>query len=267
MRVCLLTSSPGHPLLAATSALLAGRHEVFSLSPDSADPGDLADVYLLKARTPAALALARRLEAKGAPVLNSAASTELCQDRVLMAELADHAGLPFAATTAVDRLTALGPVERPLVVKSRHSRRGDLVARVTDAAELHALADQWPDEPVVVQDLAPTTGWDHKLWVVAGEVFAELRHSELAPGPRRSARRLTVPRPWAELALQVGEVFGLDVYGIDILDVAGEPLIVDVNAFPGIRGQAGAPSALAALALEVAAGRRSPRTLRASAAA
>jgi ribosomal protein S6--L-glutamate ligase len=52
----------------------------------------------------------------------------------------------------------------------------------------------------------------------------------------------------------VGEVFGLDVYGVDLLDAGGgAPLIVDINAFPGIRGQAGAPEALAALALRTAA--------------
>lgn len=53
------------------------------------------------------------------------------------------------------------------------------------------------------------------------------------------------------MALRAGEVFGLDVYGVDLLDGPGEPVVVDVNAFPGIRGQAGAPEALAALALRV----------------
>ncbi len=55
------------------------------------------------------------------------------------------------------------------------------------------------------------------------------------------------------MALRAGEVFGLDVYGVDLLDGPGEPVVVDVNAFPGIRGQAGAPEALAALALRVGA--------------
>lgn len=50
-------------------------------------------------------------------------------------------------------------------------------------------------------------------------------------------------------------MFALDVYGVDIIDTGGgTPLIVDINAFPGVRGQAGAPEALAALALSRAAG-------------
>ncbi|WP_045301690.1 ATP-grasp domain-containing protein [Saccharothrix sp. ST-888] len=265
MRIGLLTAAPGHPLLADTTALLtAAGHRVEHLAPGGPPPGpaSLADVYLLKARTPAALALAEQLEGNGAPVVNSAASTGFCQDRVRMADLAEQAGLPFAATTGLpdlDTLAARGPVRHPLVVKSRLSRRGDLVARVADDRRLRELADRWPGEPVVVQDLAPGSGWDHKLWVVAGEVFAELRHSELADGERQPSRAVgELPQGWAELAIKVGAVFGLDVYGVDILDVGGAPLIVDVNAFPGIRGQRGAPTALAALAVAVGSGRRRP---------
>ncbi|MFJ9952808.1 RimK family alpha-L-glutamate ligase [Kitasatospora sp. NPDC091207] len=265
MRICLLTADPGHPLLAATAALLSPRHRVESLDPNRDDlpaaellgPGPLADVYLLKARTPRALALARHLEERGAPVVNSAAATAFCQDRTDMADLAGRSGLPFAATRTAATIAGLPALDHPSVIKSRHSRRGDLVARVDDAAGLRALAEAWPDEPVVAQPYLAGTGWDQKLWVVAGQVFCARRRSELsepagAPdgggpfGPRE------LPADRAELARRVGEVFGLDVYGVDLLDGPAEPVIVDINAFPGIRGQAGAPEALAALALRVA---------------
>ncbi|MFF1908444.1 RimK family alpha-L-glutamate ligase [Kitasatospora sp. NPDC058218] len=265
MRICLLTSDPGHPVLAATAALLAPHHRVESLDPDGGDappaellgPGPLADVYLLKSHTPRGLALARHLEERGAPVVNSAAATAFCQDRTGMAELAHRSGLPFADTRTAATIAELPDPDHPLVIKSRHSRRGDLVARVDDAAGLRALADQWPDEPVVAQPYLAGTGWDQKIWVVAGQVFCARRRSELAEpaaepadggafGPRE------LPADRAELARRVGEVFGLDVYGVDLLDGRAEPVIVDINAFPGIRGQAGAPEALAALALRVA---------------
>ncbi|MFE6843999.1 RimK family alpha-L-glutamate ligase [Streptomyces sp. NPDC057686] len=265
MRVCLLTPEPGHPLLAAAAALLeAAGHRVESLDPGAVDaaPADLADVYLLKSKTPQGLDLARELERRGAPVLNSAAATTLCQDRAEMAELALRAGLPFAGTRTYGSLAAWAAAEplggSPLVVKSRHSRRHDLVARVDDGARLRELADTWPQEPVVVQEFAPNSGWDHKLWAIGDRVFAALRRSELAPegsGPTRSLSLAELPPGWADLVLRTGEAFSLDVYGVDLIDTGdGSPLIVDVNAFPGIRGQAGAPQALAALALARAAG-------------
>ncbi|MEU4212949.1 alpha-L-glutamate ligase [Streptomyces sp. NPDC026206] len=273
MRICLLTPAPDHPLLAETTALLTPHHDVQWLDPGTAkglpDPAALADVYLLKTRTPRALALARFLEEHGAPVLNSASATELCQDRTAMAEVALRAGLPFVATRTEASLTRLAEAGEelpwPVVVKSRHSRRHDLVARADDTARLRALARQWPDEPVVIQPFTPNDGWDHKLWVVADEIFAGLRRSELATAvPDRTTRSLgtgELPARWLDVVRRVGEVFALDVYGVDLLDAGGEPVIVDVNAFPGIRGQAGAPEALAALALRTAAGSRPPRVL------
>ncbi|MFD3518935.1 RimK family alpha-L-glutamate ligase [Streptomyces sp. NPDC058653] len=268
MRICLITPRPDHPLLAGMTALLGSRHRIESIDPtmdgqlaayegESAVP--LADVYLLKARTPQALALARSLEGRGATVVNSAAATELCQDRTAMAALAHRAGLPFAKTTTIATLRQLDSspgLVHPLVVKSRRSRRDDLVTRVDTPAHLRALHATWGDEPVVVQPFTENSGWDRKLWVIGGHVFAALRRSELADagerGPTLPLALGDLPDGWIELARAVGSVFALDVYGVDIIDAGGAALIVDINAFPGVRGQSGAPRALAALALRKA---------------
>ncbi|MFF2012066.1 RimK family alpha-L-glutamate ligase [Streptomyces sp. NPDC058195] len=267
MRVCLLTDKPDHPLLAATAALLdRSGHRVTFLDPDAGpvDPWDLiapdglAEVYLLKAHTPAALALARRLEAHGARVVNSAAATALCQDRARLAEVAEAAALPVPRTRTLAALAdVLSGAQRPehgypVMVKSRHSRRADLVARADSPDGLRELAGAWPDEPVVLQDFVPNSGWDHKLWVIAGEVFTAVRPTPVDAPPRVAHRTPLVrdlPAAWTATALRVGELFGLDVYGVDLLDREGGPVVVDVNAFPGIRGPRGAPEALAALAL------------------
>ncbi|WP_067572558.1 ATP-grasp domain-containing protein [Nocardia acidivorans] len=246
MRIGFLTGDPNHPLLAETAALLTeAGHRIEHLAPDTPAPSDPADIYLLKARTSEAVALARALENTGVPVLNSAAATEFCQDRAHMAERAEQAGFPFARTRALANPGQLTGFEHPLVIKSRHSRRGDLVTRIADAAELREVQRRWPGEPIVVQDFTLGTGWDHKLWVIGDQVFAALRQTEFAPEPRLPDRHSSIPHPWADLALAVGEAFELEVYGVDILEVAGSPLIIDVNAFPGMRGQSGAPRALA----------------------
>ncbi|MFD4698552.1 ATP-grasp domain-containing protein [Streptomyces niveus] len=257
MRVGVIASGARHPVLDAMAGLLAPAHHVGWIDPGRVtDPNDpLADVYLLKARTRPALALARTLEDRGAPVVNSAAATGLCQDRTAMAALAHSAGLPFPETTTFPTLGGLSDattdLTRPLVVKSRHSRRHDLVARVDSAVRLRALAADWAQEPVVVQPFADNSGQDHKLWVIGDRVFAALRPSELATtdrGPTLSLPLGELPAGWIDLVRDVGAVFALDVYGVDIVDTGdGTPLIVDINAFPGIRDQDGAPEALAAL--------------------
>ena len=151
MKICFLTDKPRHPLLVETVALLRTQHRVAFLDPDAGDaPGaDPADVYLLKAHTPRALAFARRVEALGARVVNSAAATGLCQDRLRTAQRMADAGLPFPRTVAVPALAELTCEEVaqgpgfPLMVKSRHNRRGDLVARVDGPQELRETAARW----------------------------------------------------------------------------------------------------------------------------
>jgi ribosomal protein S6--L-glutamate ligase len=258
MRIVLITPDPGHPLLVDTAALLTPECQVETLDPRTVAevPEPLAGVYLLKSRTPRALALARALEQRGACVVNSAAATALCQDRTAMAEHARRAGLPFAATRTFSTLAQLAsgpPLPGPVVVKSRHSRKNDLVTRLDSDTQLRELAATCPQEPVVVQEFAPNSGWDHKLWAIGDQLFAALRRSELSSegrGPTLPLAPDDLPPGWPALVRRVGEVFTLDVYGVDIIDTGdGAPLIVDINAFPGVRGQSGAPEALAALAL------------------
>jgi glutathione synthase/RimK-type ligase-like ATP-grasp enzyme len=267
MRVCLLTDRPDHPTLAALPHLLR-RHTVEVLDPHAnmsfltglANPALFADVYLLKSRSPRSLALARLLQERGGRVVNDPAATQACQDRVQMAELARRAGLPFAHTLSFSRLSGfLAYAEHlastsgfrfPIIVKSHRSRRDDLVTKVEDLARLRKLVVDWAQEPVVVQRFVPNDGWDHKLWVIGTEVFAARRRTSLDVGTPVETVALVageLPPGWCELALQVGKVFDLQVYGLDVLPTGRGPVIIDVNAFPGYRGVPEAPAALAAL--------------------
>jgi glutathione synthase/RimK-type ligase-like ATP-grasp enzyme/aminoglycoside phosphotransferase (APT) family kinase protein len=256
VRVCLLTDAPEHPLLAALSNLLGGRRGIAVVGVGPVDRVPAADLYLLKAHSSQVVALARVVESRGGTVVNSADATELCQDRVRMAERARSAGLPFPETHHLARLSDLGAwlagsaaPDLPLVVKSRASRRRDLVTRLCRAVALRSLEADWGDEPVVVQDYVAGGGWDHKLWVIGSRVFAGLRRSTLDGGAASPTRLLDprrLPPDWLDLTRTVGDAFDLRIYGVDILDTARGPLIVDVNAFPGFRSVPGAADVLAA---------------------
>ena len=56
-----------------------------------------------------------------------------------------------------------------------------------------------------------------------------------------------MPADWGQLALRIGRVFNLHLYGIDLLMTERGLLVVDVNSFPGFRGVPGADSALVSL--------------------
>ncbi|MEV4561020.1 alpha-L-glutamate ligase [Kitasatospora sp. NPDC049285] len=244
LRIVVLARDTEHPLLTETLDLLAADGHV------RVDAGEPADLVLLKARTADALEVAAEYEEMGVPVLNSVAATAFCQDRVAMEQRARAHRLPFAPTLAAGAIEEL-PWHEPVVVKSRRSRRGDLVARVDSADAWQALARERAGEQVITQRVVPGDGWDRKVWVVGGRIFGEQRRSELAAtaGGEAVRRDWTPGAEETELAFMAGWAFGLDVFGVDLLPTPDGPVIIDVNAFPGVRHQPGAPRALADLAL------------------
>jgi len=261
VKVTLITDTPDHAVMAAMLDRLQARHRVAVISPASDDPGALAahegrspaDVYLLKSRTPAGLDLAHRLELCGALVVNGWSATLACQDRVLMARRLELAGLPcprtWSAVTLGRALPLLAGLQFPLVIKSRFSRSGDLVARVHDDSEVEALLSEWKDEPVILQHFEDNDGWDVKMWVVGDHAYAARRPSTLTP----DAGGDTVPilqdelsPAWVAAILRIGREFDLSLYGVDLLVTGHGPSIVDVDAFPGYRGVPNAADALAA---------------------
>ena len=258
MEICLLTDRPDHPVLAAAMERLRLRHRVRVVDPQRLDAAsierelrDPADLYLLKSHTPAALAVAHRLEERGVPVVNGALATARCLDRVALGRLLEGSGLPAPRTWNPGRLRHLA-AERglvfPLIVKSRHSRRGDLVARVDSAAELASLLGEWGDEPVVAQEFLPGDGWDIKLWVTGDRVFGARRRTPLEPGASRETHPVDeLPAEWVRILERIGSVFDLALFGVDLLVTERGPMIIDVNAFPGFRGVPGASEALVGL--------------------
>ncbi len=46
---------------------------------------------------------------------------------------------------------------------------------------------------------------------------------------------MPLPAEVAQIAAQVGEVFGLDLYGVDVLLGPDGPVVVDINDFPSFR--------------------------------
>ena len=255
MEICLLTDRPDHPVLAAAVEGLRLRHRVRVVDPQRLDAAsqarelrDPADLYLLKSHTAAALAIAHRLEERGVPVLNGALATARCLDRVALGRLLDGSGVPAPRTWNPGRLRHLA-AERglvlPLIVKSRQSRRGDLVARVNSAAELAALLPEWGDEPVVAQEFLPGDGWDVKLWVTGDRVFGARRRTPLEPGASRETLPIPeLPAEWLRILERIGSVFDLSLFGVDLLLTERGPMVIDVNAFPGFRGVRGAGEAL-----------------------
>lgn len=269
MHICLIMDNPEtprHPVIAVALQKLGANHNVRLLDVrtltgaqaiDQEEQHPLADLYLLKSHAPQALEVAHHLEQRGAYVVNSWAASVTCQDRLLMAQRMEEAHLPWPRTHYFPSLAALlqqqgvlATLTFPLIIKSHYSHRGDLVGKIDAVAELQALAPQWSEEPIVLQAFATSDGWDIKLWVIDQQVFAARRRTPLEAGAPKEDVPLTgqdLPEVWVQIALEIGRVFNMRLYGLDLLITEDGPMIVDVNGFPGFRGVPGAADALALL--------------------
>ncbi|HVB72721.1 MAG TPA: hypothetical protein VNE38_04120 [Ktedonobacteraceae bacterium] len=277
MHICLIMDNPEtphHPVIAVALQQLSTTHTVRlldvreltgaqALQEEERHPR--ADLYLLKSHAPQALEVAHALEQKGALVVNSWASSVACQDRVLMAQRMHEAHLPWPRTwhfATLDSLLSddafLATLTFPVIVKSYYSHRGDLVDFVRGLAELRALATNWSQEPIVLQEYAESDGWDIKLWVIDQQIFAARRRTPLEPNAPKEDILIApqdLPQDWADITHAIGRVFNLRLYGVDLLVTNNGPMIVDVNSFPGFRGVPGADRALVNL-VETLAGEK-----------
>jgi len=269
MQICLIMDNPEtphHPVIAVALQRLSATHTVRLLDVRTLTGAEAiaqeetypqADLYLLKSHAPQALEIAHYLEQHGALVVNSWESSLACQDRVLMAERMHKANLPWPRTWSFPTLEnllmrhdLLPALPFPLIIKSYYSHRGDLVGKVNNIEELRTLATQWSQEPIVLQEFAAGDGWDIKMWVIDQQIFAARRRTPLeadAPKEDHPIPPEELPPDWAHIAREIGRVFNLRLYGIDLLITEKGPIIVDVNSFPGFRGVPGADSALVAL--------------------
>lgn len=266
MHICLIMDNPetpNHPVIAVALHRLSATHtvrmlDVRNLSPDEAMAQEAqhsqANLYLLKSHAPQALALAHTLEKHGARVVNSWASSVACQNRVLMTQRMNEAHLPWPRTWSFPTLhealiqpTQLVNLPLPLIVKSSYSHRGDLVAKIDSLTELQALSPQWDEEPIILQEFAAGDGWDIKLWVIDQHIYAARRRTPLdpqAPKVDHPIPQEELPADWEHITREIGRVFNLHLYGVDLLLTSRGPIIVDVNSFPGFRGVPQADSAL-----------------------
>jgi len=93
------------------------------------------------------------------------------------------------------------------------------------------------------------------------QIFAARRRTPLeANAPKGDLPIPTekLPSNWRVITLEIGRVFNLRLYGVDLFVAEQGPIIVDVNSFPGFRGVAGADSALIALIERLVEGRQVP---------
>lgn len=193
------------------------------------------DAFVLKTLADGpGLSILEAAEAVGIPTINNSRAIRLVRDKAVAAAFAQAHGLPIPPTyfVAHPRLLKQIPLEEyPIVVKPSNGSSCKGIYRVNSPAELADLViAEANDSFFLAQHYAENAGFDMKLYVTGQEVFAVAKKSPLHD--EVIERLIPVTPQMRTLALQVGKLFGLDIYGLDVVETAQGLVVVDINDFP-----------------------------------
>ena len=226
--------------------LLQWGHDVDLLEPQAMVTclNDLSkqsyDAYVLKSLADGpGLSILEAAEAAGIPTINNSRSIRLVRDKAVAAAFARAHGLPIPPTYFVAHprlLEQIPETDYPIVVKPSNGSSCRGVYRLNNPADLEALViAEANDSFFLAQRYAENSGFDMKVYVTGTEVYAAIaKKSPLHSNVEEHFVPLT-PQV-RKLALEVGKLFGLDIYGVDIVETPQGPAILDINDFPSFGG-------------------------------
>ena len=204
------------------------------------------DLYVLRKLSGLALSLAGALHELGATILNPYPATAAVHDKIVAAGILQTAGLPIPATYCASCPEDLAPLldAGPVVIKPYDGAGGHHVRIVRDPTEL-ASVPRPSREPIFAQRYHPPQGPDCKIYAIGGRLFGVKKVFPRRTAAEKHGEPFTPAPELRDMALRCGRAFGIDLYGVDIIESEGKPYVVDVSSLPGFKGVPDAPRLLA----------------------
>jgi ribosomal protein S6--L-glutamate ligase len=125
--------------------------------------------------------------------------------------------------------------EGPLVCKPVRGSEGRGVRVVRTESDLAEMPEVVA-ESLLVQRWHKPDGLDRKLYCIGDQVFGVLRRFPAQGYADKVGRPYPVSPRLREIVLRCGAAFGLKVFGVDVVESAGQPYVVDFSSFPGFKG-------------------------------
>lgn len=214
------------------------------------------DVYLFKSHSPLAESLAAAAHYRGARLLNEYPATMKVRDKVLTCTLLLQAGIPTPRTFVTDSIETLRPVVRqmPVVVKPYRGRRGMGIEVCLNEAEFDALvarraADVSGDEDeggedgtalgerlIFAQEYEEHEPYDYKAYAIGDYVHAIKRVFPAKTKEEKLGTPVGDDPELVDLVRRCGKLFGLQLYGVDLVKTPKGYSVIEVNCFPGYKG-------------------------------
>src|SRR5437870_1181807 len=196
------------------------------------------------------LAVVRQFEMKGVYCLNESQAIARSRDKLRCLQILSRhdIGLPPTVYTrqadhvpaCIDRVD--GP---PVVVKLLQGTQGIGVVLAETAMAAGSVIEAFHglDQNILIQKfIGEAKGADIRALVVGRKVVAAMKRQAVA-GEFRSnlhrggtSKKIRLPVEYRKTALAAARVLGLRVAGVDMIESAEGPMVMEVNSSPGLEG-------------------------------
>ncbi|HKI34391.1 MAG TPA: 30S ribosomal protein S6--L-glutamate ligase [Gemmataceae bacterium] len=196
------------------------------------------------------LAVVRQFEMMGVYCVNESQAIARSRDKLRCLQILSRhdIGMPPTVYTrqAAHLLECIEHVEGPpVVIKLLQGTQGIgvVLAESTAAASSVIEAFQGLEQNILIQKfIKEANGADIRALVVGRKVVAAMKRQAL-PGEFRSnlhrgatAKKFRLPAEYRKTALAAARVLGLRVAGVDMIESAEGPMVMEVNSSPGLEG-------------------------------
>ncbi|MDX1616024.1 MAG: RimK family alpha-L-glutamate ligase [Candidatus Promineifilaceae bacterium] len=196
------------------------------------------------------LAVVRQFESRQVITTASSEAIACSRDKLYSLQVMNRADLPTPTTTVVADQNDIGQAidaagGLPVIVKLIRGTQGRGVFLVS---EYHTVESIWNTmhrlkEQMLIQEfISESRGSDLRAIIIGRRCVASMQRNAAA-GEFRSnlhrggtARPITLDRYTRGLAVRAAQAHGLSVAGVDIIDSARGPLLLEVNSSPGLEG-------------------------------
>ena len=196
------------------------------------------------------VAVLRQIEQLGMWTANSGQGILQSRDKLHASQILARNRMPVPKTAYVrDIIDVEHAIEMvgglPVVVKVTQGTQGDGVFLRHTAFEVRNLVQGLllTGKSVLVQEyIAESHGKDVRALVVGGKVVAAMRRRARGREFRSNFHLNGTVEPvdlspeYAEAACRAARVLGLNIAGVDLLEGANGPLVLEVNSSPGLEG-------------------------------
>ncbi|MCH7619935.1 MAG: RimK family alpha-L-glutamate ligase [Candidatus Marinimicrobia bacterium] len=229
--------------------LMSYQHSIY-YSGRKVNPPDVIIPRIGTTLTNYGISVVRQFELLGSRVINDADSISRSRDKMRALQILADKGIHIPKTVMARNPNQLvralqltdGP---PIILKLIEGTQGiGVILSETKQSFESTLDTLWNlgQDILIQQFVSESRGKDIRAFVVGDRVVAAMKREAAAEEFRANIHRggtgtaVKLTSVQEETALKAAKVLGLEIAGVDFFDIPGEPIVIELNSSPSLRG-------------------------------